>query len=112
VKTTSQPTLYKNRLIARVGAQYFASKMFTVRIGGYYDPSPVQTDYLNPQTPSANQMGLTCGLSVYPVKNLSIDLSFLYVMGQQREGQYSPDNFKGIYKTDAYAPGIGLTYNF
>jgi long-chain fatty acid transport protein len=112
VQTTSQPTLYKNKLIPRVGAQYTPNKFLAVRIGGYYDPSPVEDDYLNPQTPSANQIGLTCGVSIIPVKNLSIDLSFLYVMGMEREGQYSPDNFKGIYKTNAYAPGFGLTYNF
>jgi long-chain fatty acid transport protein len=112
VQSTAQPTLYKNKLIARVGAEFKPNDLLAVRIGGYYDPSPVEDDYLNPQTPSANQIGLTCGLSIFPVKNLSIDLSFLYVMGMEREGQYSPDNFKGIYRTNAYAPGFGLTYNF
>ena len=112
VNESTTPTLYKNKLIARIGAQYNVTKLITIRAGGYYDPSPVQDDYLNPQTPSANQIGLTCGLSVFPVKGLSIDLSFLYVMGMQREGKYLPDNFSGIYKTNAYAPGFGLTYNF
>lgn len=112
VKETTSPTLYKNKLIARVGAQYTPNKILAVRIGGYYDPSPVPDDYLNPQTPSANAIGLTCGVSVIPVKNLSIDLSFLYVMGFDREGTYTPDNFSGKYKTNAYAPGIGLTYCF
>jgi long-chain fatty acid transport protein len=112
VNTSTSPTLYKNKLITRLGVQYNVSKVITVRAGGYYDPSPVPDDYLNPQTPSANQIGMTFGASIVPVKNLSIDLSFLYVMGMQREGKYVPDNFSGIYKTNAYAPGFGLTYNF
>lgn len=112
VKETSSPALYKNRLIIRAGAQYSPAKIATIRIGGYYDPSPCQDEYLHPQTPSGNQIGMTCGLSLAPVKGLSIDLSFLYVMGFEREGTYTPENFSGKYKTNAYAPGIGLTYNF
>lgn len=112
VKETSSPTLYENKLIVRAGAQYTPNKWLAVRLGGYYDPSPVPDDYLSPQTPSANAIGMTFGLSVVPVKNLSIDLSFLYVMGFEREGTYSPENFGGTYKTTAYAPGFGLTYNF
>ena len=112
VQSTASPTLYENKLIARIGAQYIVNKTFTVRAGAYYDPTPVKDDYLNPQTPSQNQLGLTCGLSVVPVKNLSIDLSFLYLMGMEREGTYTPDNFSGIYQTTAYIPAFGLTYNF
>jgi long-chain fatty acid transport protein len=112
VKATSNPTLYENKLIARIGAQYNVSKAITIRAGAYYDPTPVPDDYLNPQTPSANQIGLTCGVSIMPVKNLSIDLAFLNLMGMEREGTYSPDNFSGIYRTNAYSPAIGLTYNF
>jgi len=109
---TASPTLYENRLIARLGAQYRINDIVTVRLGGYYDPSPAKDDYLNPQTPSSNQIGLTAGLSVFPFKGFSIDAAFLYVMGFEREGTYSPDNFAGTYKTAVYIPGIGLTYNF
>jgi len=104
--------LYENRLIPRIGAQYKISKLITVRVGGYYDPSPVASDYLNPQTPSMNQIGLTCGLSLYPVKGFSIDAAFLYIMGAERSGTYSPENFAGTYSNAVYCPGIGLTYNF
>ncbi len=86
--------------------------LLTFRIGGYYDPSPVKDDYLNPQTPSVDQIGLTCGLSVQPVKGLSIDAAFLYIMGLERSGTYSPDNFAGTYSNAVFTPGIGLTYNF
>jgi len=112
VNRTATPALYVDQLIVRLGAQYKASDLLTIRAGGYYDPSPVRSDYLNPQTPSTNQIGLTCGVSLYPVKGLSIDAAFLYIMGFERTGTYSPDNFAGTYVNAVYSPAIGLTYNF
>jgi long-chain fatty acid transport protein len=109
---TATPTLYTDQMIERIGAQYKINKTITVRAGGYYDPSPVKNDYLNPQTPSLTEVGLTCGLSVYPFKGFSIDASFLYLMGGKRDGTYSPDNFAGTYRTGFSVPGIGLSYSF
>jgi long-chain fatty acid transport protein len=109
---TATPALYEDHLIARLGLQYKINEVITVRLGGYYDPSPVPDDYLNPQTPSTNQLGLTAGLSVFPIKGFSIDAAFLYVMGAERDATYSPDNFAGTYKSLVYCPSIGLTYNF
>jgi long-chain fatty acid transport protein len=104
--------LYSNRLIARLGAQYKINKIITVRAGGYYDPSPVKDDYVDPLVPSSNEIGLTCGLSIFPAKGFSIDAAFEYLIGLQRNGNDVNDNFAGIYKTAIYMPGIGLTYNF
>jgi long-chain fatty acid transport protein len=104
--------LYENRLITRLGAQWKINPMFTVRAGGYYDPSPVKDDYVDPMLPSANEIGLTCGLSVYPVKGLSIDAAFEYLMGSERTGNDINDNFAGTYKSAIYMPVLGLTYNF
>lgn len=112
VQRSATPRLYENRLIARLGVQWKINNIVTVRIGGYYDPSPAKSDYLDPMLPSADEIGLTCGLSVFPVKGFSIDVSYEYLMGMQRSGQYLPDNFAGTYKATFYMPGIGLTYNF
>ena len=108
----SSPKLYQNRLIIRLGGQYKINDMFVVRAGGYYDPTPVPTDYLDPMLPSSNEIGLTCGLSVYPIKGLSIDAAFEYLMGSKRSDTYLPENFAGTYISTFYIPGIGLTYNF
>ena len=105
------PRKYSNTLIFRAGAQYQLNEMWTVRAGTYYDPSPVNKEYFNPETPSLNNLGLTCGFSVVPMKHLSIDFSFLFLMGLQRDAIYTPDNFGGTYKTYFYIPGIGLTYS-
>jgi len=112
VTRSSTAALYSDQLIVRLGAQYKINDLITARIGGYYDPSPVRNDHLNPQTPSSDQIGLTCGLSVMPVKGLSIDAAFLYIKGTKRSGTFSPENFPGTYNNAVYSPGIGLTYSF
>ncbi len=112
VTKIGSPALYFDQMIVRLGAQYKVNDIVTARIGAYYDPSPVKNDYLNPQTPSTNQIGMTCGLSVTPVKGLSIDAAFLYIRGSERSGTFSPDNFAGTYSNAVYSPGIGLSYSF
>jgi long-chain fatty acid transport protein len=104
--------MYDSKLIARLGAQWKINNLITVRAGGYYDPSPVKDDYLDPMLPSANEIGLTCGLSVYPTRGLSIDAAFEYLMSGERNGNDINDNFAGTYKSAIFMPGIGLTYNF
>ncbi|MHC1707223.1 MAG: OmpP1/FadL family transporter [Bacteroidales bacterium] len=105
------PREYSNTLIIRAGGQYKINDKITVRAGGYYDPSPVNDEYFTPETPSLNITALSCGLSYSPMPKLTIDASFLYLMGQESEMTYSPDNFGGTYKTRFYIPGIGLSYN-
>ena len=112
IQRTAQPKLYQDRLISRVGVQWKISDLITVRAGGYFDPSPVKSDYLDPMLPSSDEIGLTCGLSIYPVKGLSIDAAFEYLMSTEREGSYNPEGFSGTYSSAIYIPGIGLTYNF
>jgi long-chain fatty acid transport protein len=109
---TSQPKLFQDRLISRLGVQWKINNLIVIRAGGYFDPSPVKSQYLDPMLPSSDEIGLTCGLSVYPLKGFSIDAAFEYLMSTKRSGSYSPENFAGTYSSAFYIPGIGLTYNF
>ncbi len=104
--------LYEDKLIIRVGGQYMLNEKLSIRAGGYYDPSPVKDDYLNPETPSTNQLGLTLGCTYQFSEKLSLDASFLYLQGAERDASYSPANFGGTYKVRTYIPGIGINYNF
>ncbi|MFN2395408.1 MAG: OmpP1/FadL family transporter [Bacteroidales bacterium] len=113
VLTDSQnPREYSNTLIGRLGGEYNLFPDLYVRLGAYFDPSPVNTDYFSPETPGLSNIGLSTGLSFLPVSELSIDLSLLYVMGIERTVQYEPENFNGAYKSRAYIPGIGISYQF
>ena len=106
------PRLYSNSFIPRIGAEYKFNKVFTGRVGVYYDQTPTNADYFSPETVSLNQVAFTLGLSIMPIEGLSIDLSYLQLEGLESDKQYMPDNFAGTYKTRAIIPGIGVSYNF
>lgn len=108
----TSPRNYKDVVIARVGAQYKLNDMIVLRAGGYYDPSPADKEYFTPETVTLNTIGATLGASIYPVKGLSIDISYLQTFGLEAEKSFAPENFNGTYKTSGIIPGIGINYNF
>lgn len=120
---------YHNSRIYRLGAQYAATNRLDVRFGTYLDETPVEGNYLNPETPSMNKWGITAGCSFRPTQHLSVDVSFSYVTGFGRDGSYTdeymlmktvdnlPDQYKqrefgGHYKVHALMPSFGVSYNF
>jgi len=110
---------YKNTRIYRLGSQYAITNRFDVRLGAYYDESPVKDEYLNPETPSMNKLGMTAGFSFRPLQSFSIDLAFAYVTGFGRDGSYPlptkadpASTFGGHYNVSAFTPSIGIAYGF
>lgn len=108
---------YKNSSIYRFGLQYDATKMFTLRAGYYFDESPVREGYFAPETPRNDSSNFTAGLTVNIGEHLQIDASFLYSHFKEVDASYDYyfENgiavpFKGTYKTNAFVPGLGLTY--
>lgn len=108
---------YKNSSIYRFGLQYDATKMFTLRAGYYFDESPVREGFFAPETPRNDSNNFTAGLTVNIGEHLQIDASFLYSHFKEVDASYDYyfENgiavpFKGTYKTNAFVPGLGLTY--
>lgn len=113
------PKEYENTRIYRIGAQYATTDRLDIRFGAYFDETPVKSEYLNPETPSMNKLGLTAGFSFRPLQRLSVDFSFSYVQGFARDGSYTdadllgnPRTFGGHYQAYALMPAIGLSYGF
>jgi long-chain fatty acid transport protein len=106
------PRNYKDTFIPRIGAQYKLNDVFTFRAGAYYDTSPADDKYFNPETVTLNTIAFTLGATITPVKGLDIDLSYLELHGLQADKTYEPANFSGTYKTMTFIPGIGLSYRF
>lgn len=108
---------YRNTFIYRIGAQFKTTDRLDLRVGAYYDETPVRSYLYNPETPGMNKLGLTCGFSFRPLENFSIDGAFTYTHGFERFGSY-PDpsakdkQFSGKYKVSAFTPTIGLSYQF
>lgn len=111
---------YVNSRIYRAGAQFAATDRLDLRVGTYFDQSPVKDDYLNPETPSMDKLGFTAGLSFRPVQPLSVDFAFSYVTGFGRDGSYSDKSlitgnsrtFGGHYHIYALMPSLGVSYAF
>lgn len=110
---------YENTVIYRVGGQYAVTERFDVRMGAYYDESPIQSDFYNPETPGQNKVGLSTGFSFRPYERFSIDASFLYIHGIKRSGSYAdprptaPENrFSGSYVSDVFVPSVGVSFSF
>ncbi|MBZ9628686.1 outer membrane protein transport protein [Psychroflexus sp. CAK1W] len=117
VATSVNPRNYKNASTYRFGAQYLASDNLTLRAGYYFDESPVQAGFFAPETPRNDANGFTAGLSFQVSESLAIDASFLYLRFKEVDASYDSytENgqsvpFEGTYKSNAFLPGIGVTY--
>jgi len=109
---SDNPRLYSNRLIPRIGAEYTLNDKLQFRAGAYYDQTPTNEDYFNPETVSLNTIAISLGVTYKPIENLRIDLSYLQLHGMESERSYSPANFSGRYRTFTAIPGLGITYSF
>ena len=115
---------YSNTLAFRFGGQYRATDFLTARLGMYVDESPVDSNYLNPETPSMTKVAYTAGLSLRPAKCMTVDVAYCYVSSAdpERTGSYpiyrygEPDRlaevFSGNYKLHAHVFSIGVGFRF
>ncbi|RTQ53665.1 long-chain fatty acid transporter permease [Hymenobacter gummosus] len=117
--TSSSVRDYKDSFTFRVGGQYQVTDGLTVRAGGSYDLSPVKDGYVTPETPDANRIGGTVGLSYKFGEHFGVDLSTQFVSLQKRTqtqaelvANGNTDRVAGTYKTQIVIPGIGLNYTF
>jgi long-chain fatty acid transport protein len=117
VPDSVNPRNYKNASTYRFGLQYDATEMFTLRAGYYFDESPVQDGFFSPETPRNDSNGYTAGLTFNVGERFEIDASFLYLHFKEVDASYDSyfENgqavpFGGTYKSNAFIPGLGVTY--
>ncbi len=120
------PRKYEDSYVIHLGAEYKLNDKWQLRLGGYYDTTPVQDGYMTAETPDANRIGLTAGLGYSLSERLQFDLSFLYIRTNKREqtlqqaidaGTYDAatgnrDVLPGTYRLNAFVPGISIAYKF
>ena len=110
---------YQDALAFRLGGQYKIDDKLTVRLGTSYDFTAVKDGYVGPETPDADRVLGTAGLSYQVTDNLGVDASFLFEAFLQRTQTQqqlldngTTDRVAGTYRTAVYVPGIGLHYKF
>jgi long-chain fatty acid transport protein len=112
LKDIHSARMYQNSFIYRIGAQYALKERWTVRLGAYFDSSPVKDGYLTPETPDANKIGITAGATFHITKMIHVDASLLYIEGMKRTDTNLETDFGGTFKSKAVVPGISLEWNF
>ncbi|SFE50412.1 OmpP1/FadL family transporter [Thermophagus xiamenensis] len=106
------PRNFENTMIYRFGAEYGLLASLKLRAGIYYDETPIPKDYLTPETPGTNKIGISGGFSWALNNHLSLDASLLHVSGETRDDGYAPLEFYGRYESSAWIPGVGLSWSF
>tara|TARA_R110002072_G_scaffold192413_3_gene349459 strand:+ start:3563 stop:4780 length:1218 start_codon:yes stop_codon:yes gene_type:complete len=111
LEDTKSARKYVGSVALRLGAQYRITEKIKARAGFAYANSPVQNNYVTPETPDANRFNFTLGLGYKLSDNFIIDASLLFTQFT-REATNLETGLSGTYKTRVYAPGIQLTYKF
>lgn len=106
------PRKYRNTLTTRVGLNYKVSRTVALMCGGAYDPTPVTNGFVSPDLPDADRIVVSCGISVKPLRGLTLMAALETVNSVKRVGSYDYAGFNGVYKTAAVTPGIGFYYYF
>ncbi len=111
------PRNYKDSSTYRFGVQYKALDKLALRLGYYYDESPVQSGYFAPETPRNDSQGYTGGFSFDITPKIAIDASFVYLRFEEVKESYDhyqengqEVSFGGTYKSNAFLPGLGVTF--
>jgi long-chain fatty acid transport protein len=102
---------YKNTFAFRFGTQYKLNEKLILRLGFAYGMSPIQNGYVTPETPDADRINYTAGVGYQFTKNFGLIASFLFTQLKRTDTNLET-NLSGTYKTNVFAPGLALTYNF
>ncbi|WNJ21540.1 outer membrane protein transport protein [Pontibacter sp. G13] len=93
-----------------LGGEYAASSHIWIRGGTYYDSSPVPEDYVSPDIPDADRIGVTLGGGFLVWKTLYIDLSGGFEFTGERTARFQQAQFSGIYESRIWNLGLGIRY--
>ncbi|MGQ0827413.1 MAG: OmpP1/FadL family transporter [Bacteroidota bacterium] len=104
--------MYKDSYVFRIGGQYDLTTKWTLRLGSFYDMSPVPNGYFSPEVPDADELGITAGATFYVTKKIYVDASLVYIEGMKRTDSNLQTQFGGTYKTKTVIPGISFGFSF
>jgi len=108
------PKGFKNTMMYRIGGQWTAYPKFDVRLGFYYDQTPVDKTLYTPETPGSDKLAFTCGYSWRAFTGFSLDFALTYSHGGLVSGSLpnTPGPFIGDYKVHAFLPSLAMSYRF
>ncbi len=100
---------YKDAWTLHLGGEFAMTERLDLRAGLMVDFSPCDKGHYNPETPGQTRIEPSVGFSFRPMKNLSVDVAFMYIegLGADGTGQYS-DFLAGQFNqgVDQYNAGV------
>ncbi len=120
VQSFDDPRNFNDRWIFRIGTEVDATDWLQIRLGSYYDPSPVDEGYITPETPDVDRIGISGGFGVEITPRLGLNASLLVVTSSLREQSEQSAIDAGTigkvpvgeFRTLAFIPGVSLQYTF
>lgn len=103
---------YQNTYSLRIGGEYYANDRLTIRGGFFYDVSPVPQDFVTPEFPNSNHIGISAGIGLRVGNRFSLDLSYVYEFSGERTSIYEEAQFFGTYETTISNFGLGIGFQF
>ncbi|MBL4652920.1 MAG: outer membrane protein transport protein [Flavobacteriales bacterium] len=104
---TSTPKKWKDVNTYRGGFSIGYKEKLEIRLGGYYDQSPILDGYVSPELPGKDNLSFTTGLG-YQINSLvSVDISWLYSNFSRTETN-NVYGFNGEYRRMVNVVGLGL----
>lgn len=112
LQDTRDPRLYSNTVAFRIGGHYQINKMVAAMVGGAYDPTPSDPNYLSPDAVDANRLSLSCGVTLTPADKLHIMAALNYTTTTGYHASYMPANLNGTYQIKSLSPALGISFTF
>ena len=104
----------------RIGAEHKINENWKMRVGAFYDVTPVKEDYFETRVPDSDRYAVSFGAG-YTKGNITVDASYLYLRFAKRTIDNSiQDNgatqtntsINGKYSSVARLPAITVAYKF
>jgi long-chain fatty acid transport protein len=116
---TVTPEDWEDVIAIRVGGEYRVTDQFAVRLGIYFDESPVPDETMSPLLPDSDRF-FYCAGAGYKVRNWTFDLAYMYVDKDDRsvnnQINVAPPSigsgFNGEWKGDAHLVAFDVGYKF
>lgn len=109
----ANPRDWENSFAIRVGAEYWLTEKYAVRVGYLYDKSPIPDNSHGPELPTNDQHGPSIGFG-YRWNNLAIDAAYIHLFFIDRIVEESIRDPKplGDYKCSGNILGVSVAYSF
>lgn len=96
----------------RLGVNHNATENWDVRLGAVYDNNPQPVEAVSPLLPDSDRFGATFGVGWHRGPWIADMAAFvLHFKDRSTQGR-NPDDFEGVYQTDAVLWSVNFGYRF